>query len=50
MATVVSPTAKVSEQAEVILNHRYYLKNSNNEVIEDSGAMFNRVAKAIASI
>ena len=50
MATVIDTTAKVSEQAEVILNHRYYLKNSKNEVVEDATAMFQRVAKAIADI
>ena len=50
MATVIDTTAKVSEQAEVILNHRYYLKNSKNEVVEDVTAMFQRVAKAIADI
>ena len=40
----------VSEQAEVILNHRYYLKDNNNQVVEDASAMFNRVAKAVAAI
>ena len=50
MTTVSVSSAKVSDQAEVILNHRYYLKDKNNKVVEDAGAMFNRVAKAIASI
>ena len=50
MATVIDTTAKVSEQAEVILNHRYYLKNSKNEVVEDVTAMFQRVAKAVSDI
>ena len=40
----------VSEQAEVILNHRYYLKDNNNQVVEDASAMINRVAKAVAAI
>ena len=50
MTNVIETTAKMSEQAEVILNHRYYLKNSENEVVEDATAMFQRVAKAVASI
>jgi len=50
MTNVIETTAKMSDQAEVILNHRYYLKNSENEVVEDATAMFQRVAKAVASI
>ena len=50
MTTVSVSSAKVSDQAEVILNHRYYLKDNNNQVVEDASAMFNRVAKAVAAI
>jgi len=40
----------LSNQAEIILNHRYYLKNTENTVIEDAPALFRRVANAIASV
>ena len=47
MTTVATP---LSEQAEKILNYRYFLKNTEGKVIEDSDSMFKRVAKAIAVI
>ena len=40
----------LSEQAEVILKHRYLLKDSKGEFVENSDYLFRRVAKAIASI
>ena len=40
----------ISEQASVILGHRYLLKNNNNEPIETPKELFKRVAKAISSI
>ena len=40
----------ISEQASVILKHRYLLKNNNNEPIETPKELFMRVAKAISSI
>jgi len=40
----------LSDQAEIILNHRYYLKDTKNTVIEDAPALFRRVANAIASV
>tara|TARA_R110000765_G_scaffold8671_1_gene27696 strand:+ start:528 stop:2459 length:1932 start_codon:yes stop_codon:yes gene_type:complete len=40
----------LSEQAEIILGHRYFLRDMNGEIIEDSKTLFNRVATAIASI
>ena len=40
----------LSNQAEIILNHRYYLKDAENTVIEDAPALFRRVANAIASV
>ena len=46
----VSEESELSEQAEVVLGHRYYLKNVDGEIIEDSKALFNRVATAIAAI
>jgi len=48
MTTVVTPL--ISEQAKKVLNHRYLLKNPDGEIIEDSAALFKRVAKAIASV
>ena len=47
MTTVATP---LSEQAEKVLNHRYFLKDTEGEVIEDGDAMFRRVAKAIAAV
>jgi ribonucleoside-diphosphate reductase alpha chain len=46
--TTIEPI--ISEQARVILGHRYLLKNNNNEPIESPKELFIRVAKAIASI
>ena len=40
----------LSEQADVILKHRYLLKDSKGEFVENSDYLFRRVAKAIASI
>ena len=40
----------LSDQAEIILNHRYYLKNTEDTVIEDANILFRRVANAIASV
>ena len=40
----------ISEQAETILAHRYFLKDTNGELIEDSTQLFWRVAKAIAEV
>ena len=42
--------AALSPQAETILEHRYYLKDSNHNVIEDSTGLFERVANSIAQI
>ena len=40
---------RISEQAETILQHRYYLKDTTGTPIEDSRGLFKRVAKAIAA-
>ena len=40
----------ITDQANIILNHRYLLKNSDNEVIETPEEMFKRVADAVAKI
>ena len=39
----------LSEQAQVVLKHRYFLKDSNGDIVEDGEGLFRRVAKAIAS-
>jgi len=41
---------QLSEQANVILEHRYLLKNSDSEIVESPTDLFRRVAKAIASV
>ena len=38
----------ISDQAETILQHRYYLKDNTGTPVEDSIGLFKRVAKAIA--
>jgi ribonucleoside-diphosphate reductase alpha chain len=40
----------LSEQAEIVLNHRYFLRDEANEVIEDTEGLFQRVARAVAQI
>ena len=40
----------ISEQAETILNHRYYLRNKEGKVIEDDIGLFKRVAHALAIV
>ena len=40
--------AKISENAEVVLKHRYLLKNDDDEVIETPDQLFRRVANALA--
>jgi len=40
----------ISEQAETILAHRYYLKDTEGNPTEDSPELFWRVAKAIADV
>tara|TARA_R110000824_G_scaffold11841_3_gene52090 strand:- start:10819 stop:12747 length:1929 start_codon:yes stop_codon:yes gene_type:complete len=45
-----SRTTQISDQAQVILEHRYFLKDSDNKVIEDPNGLFRRVAKAIAKV
>tara|TARA_R110002020_G_scaffold284230_5_gene499809 strand:+ start:1290 stop:3176 length:1887 start_codon:yes stop_codon:yes gene_type:complete len=40
----------LSEQAEIVLGHRYFLKNQQGEIAETSADLFRRVAKAIAAV
>ena len=44
------PISRLSEQAKVVLGHRYFLKNQDNTIIENEDELFRRVAKAISSI
>ena len=48
--TVVTNKIDITEQAEVILSHRYYLKDTTGEVVESSSELFHRVARAVASV
>ncbi len=48
--TIEESESELTEQAEVVLNHRYYLKDIDGEVIENNFKLFRRVAKAISSI
>ena len=40
----------ISTQAQVILKHRYFLKNDNGDTVENSDALFKRVATAITAV
>ena len=46
----ITDQVKLSDQASVILEHRYLLKDTNSEIIESPTELFRRVAKAIALI
>jgi len=48
--TLKENKSEITEQAKVILNHRYLLKNSDNEVIESPKEMFHRVAKSVSEV
>ena len=40
--------AEIKENAKVVLEHRYLLKDSNGELAEDPDGLFRRVANALA--
>tara|TARA_Y100001963_G_scaffold37882_2_gene52918 strand:+ start:2029 stop:3972 length:1944 start_codon:yes stop_codon:yes gene_type:complete len=51
MTSVATTTnLQLSEQAETILKHRYFLRNTNGDSVENSSTLFRRVAKAIAGV
>ena len=50
MVIVSDVKPQLLEQSEVILGHRYYLKDMNNTPVEDAEGLFSRVATAIAEI
>ena len=43
-------STELSEQSNVILNHRYYLKDENSQPIENADGLFDRVAWALAQV
>ena len=45
-----NPIRTLSEQAQVVLGHRYFLKDHDSTIIEDEDGLFSRVAKAISII
>ena len=48
--TLITDVPSLSEQAEVVLEHRYFLKDNKGKAIENGTELFERVAKAIAKI
>ena len=42
--------SELTEQAEVVLNHRYYLKDTEGEVTENSSDLFNQKATLIKKL
>ena len=40
--------AEIKENAKVVLEHRYLLKDSNGDLAEDPDGLFRRVANALA--
>ena len=50
MTTSIVREPTLSIQQESILEHRYYLRTKQGKIKEDSSSLFERVAKAIASI
>jgi len=48
--TLTTHNKALSKQAETILEHRYLLKDTKGNVVEDSNTLFKRVAKAISSV
>ena len=40
--------AEIKENAKVVLEHRYLLKDSNGDIAEDPDGLFRRVANALA--
>ena len=40
--------AEINENAQVVLEHRYLLKDTNGDLAEDPDGLFRRVANALA--
>jgi len=41
---------QISNQAEIILAHRYYLKNKDGDILENAAGLFRRVAHTLATV
>ena len=52
MTTTATPivSSTLSEQAKVVLEQRYFLKDDKEDVVEDGDKLFRRVATAVASM
>ena len=50
ITTRTNSTSNITDQANIILTHRYLLKNSDDKVIETPEELFHRVSNAIAKI
>ena len=50
MTTINYQSVQLSEQSKTILEHRYFLKDDNRNVIETPEELFERVAKGVASV
>ena len=48
--TITELPISLSPQAEVVAQKRYFLKNTDNEIVENASEMFRRVANAVASV
>jgi len=48
--TKPSTELNFSENAKIVLQHRYFLKNDRGELTEDAGGMLRRVAEAISQV
>jgi ribonucleoside-diphosphate reductase alpha chain len=50
MAIATDMYPQISQQSEIILQHRYYLKDEDHNLIENAHGLFQRVAEAIARV
>jgi len=50
MTTIAETHVKFVSQAEIIAKQRYYLRDDENEIMEDSPDLFRRVARAVSAI
>jgi len=50
MTTIADTHVKFVSQAEIIAKQRYYLRDDENEIVEDSPDLFRRVARAVSAI
>ena len=50
MTTINYQPVQLSEQSKTILEHRYFLKDDDSNIIETPEELFERVAKGVASV